>query len=350
MKEINLSQEERSELKNLRNDFRHTDSKSYAKVCVILSIDQGLDYETIYEIFGVAKGTTHKYKKKYQQGGIELLLKSYYKVYEGKMSKSDKARLDQLLEQHIYPTSQSVVDLIYREFGIKYSESNVTRILGQLGYSYKKPKQRPSKADTEAQKECIEKMEQQMSQSTDNKSVVLFTDAVHPMHNTKPDYGWIKKGQDKWLLSNGGRKRCNIIGLVNSEKAEQVTIVKGKRINSAIVIELFKAASKRYPHKQTIHIWSDQARYYKSKLVKKWLSNQKKIQLHYLPAYSPNLNLIERLWKFMRKKVINNVYYKTFEEFMENIDHFFENIKSYKAELRSLITPKFQLFPSKNAL
>ena len=161
----------------------------------------------------------------------------------------------------------------------------------------------------------------------------------------RPDYCWIKRGQDKWLSSNGGRKRYNLTGMINGNKPEQITLVHAKSINEDVIIELLKQVNRRYRHLKKVYIWSDQARYYTSKKVKKWVANQQRIVLQYLPPYSPNLNLIERLWKIMRKKVINNIYYEKYEDFVKAIDSFYKNIKFYKKELRSLITPNFQFFP-----
>ncbi len=73
-----------------------------------------------------------------------------------------------------------------------------------------------------------------------------------------------------------------------------------------------------------------------------YLKNSK-ITLIFLPAYSPNLNLIERLWKFMKKIVINNKYYEKPKEFRRKLLDFFENIQIYKKELESLITNNFQI-------
>ncbi|MBS5552872.1 MAG: transposase [Bacteroides sp.] len=79
-----------------------------------------------------------------------------------------------------------------------------------------------------------------------------------------------------------------------------------------------------------------------SKELKKWVEGTRIRQI-FLPPYSPNLNLIERLWKFLRKKVINTGFYRTKEKFRQAINRFFENIGDYKEELESLLTLKFRL-------
>ena len=69
-----------------------------------------------------------------------------------------------------------------------------------------------------------------------------------------------------------------------------------------------------------------------------------RIQLLYLPAYSPNLNLIERFWKFLKRKVARNRYYETFAEFRTAVQKILNNIAAYRDELASLMTERFQIF------
>ena len=82
-----------------------------------------------------------------------------------------------------------------------------------------------------------------------------------------------------------------------------------------------------YPNKKRIHLFSDNARYYKNKAVKKYL-DQSKIVLHFLPPYSPNLNPIERLWKWMKERVMYNTYYEYFEDFKSAIIGFLEGLST----------------------
>ena len=86
----------------------------------------------------------------------------------------------------------------------------------------------------------------------------------------------------------------------------------------------------------------DNAKYQKSSVVQEYIANNPNVRLHYLPAYSPNLNLIERLWKFMHKHVTNNCYYEYFDSFRYSILSFLRNIDNFKDDLKTLITFKFQ--------
>jgi transposase len=133
----------------------------------------------------------------------------------------------------------------------------------------------------------------------------------------------------------------NINGAVNITTFETVTDFT-KSVNKESSLRLCRKIEKKHPKAKKVHLFLDNASYY----VAKWLRQQlegSKIVLHFLPSYSPNLNLIERLWKFFKKEILYNSYYETFEEFLSACKNFFRCRTKYKAELRSLITEKFQL-------
>ena len=78
-------------------------------------------------------------------------------------------------------------------------------------------------------------------------------------------------------------------------------------------------------------------------MVKDKLIEDERIEIIWLPTYAPNLNLIERLWKFMKKKVMKNRFYGTAKGFREKVEEFFQNIKDYKTELENLLTCNFSV-------
>jgi len=93
---------------------------------------------------------------------------------------------------------------------------------------------------------------------------------------------------------------------------------------------------------KTVHVFLDNARYNRAYRVQA-RAKELDITLHYLPPYSPNLNLIERLWKFFKKKVIKNHYYVTFTEFSDAIINFFHDIAVHDEELKTLLTLNFEI-------
>jgi transposase len=133
----------------------------------------------------------------------------------------------------------------------------------------------------------------------------------------------------------------NINGAINLDTLEPTTGFYDT-INAQSTIDLFSKIQAKHPDVETIYMIADNARYYHSLLLKEYIKGTK-IKLIFLPPYSPNLNLIERYWKFFKKKVINNHCYQTFEEFRLACLDFFQNQKTYLPELTSLLTENFHI-------
>lgn len=91
-----------------------------------------------------------------------------------------------------------------------------------------------------------------------------------------------------------------------------------------------------------IHLILDNARYQKCYTVQEY-AQEKNIVLEYLPAYSPNLNLIERFWKFTKKVLVRNQYYETFDEFKQAFETFFSELHLHQPALASLLTLNFDI-------
>ncbi len=133
----------------------------------------------------------------------------------------------------------------------------------------------------------------------------------------------------------------NVLGALNAVTHQLVTVTNDSYINAQSVCELLRkiaAAHEEIP----ITLILDNARYQKCKIV--WaLAESLKIELLYLPSYSPNLNLIERLWKFVKKQVLYSKYYADFTSFSGAItDCLAQTHAQHKPALDSLLTLRFQ--------
>lgn len=166
-------------------------------------------------------------------------------------------------------------------------------------------------------------------------------DGVHPQHNSMPANGWIKKGTTKEIPSNTCRKRININGAIDIEDFNFIHW-EDERINSESTIALFQQIEEANPLAEQPFVIIDNARYYRSKLVKGYVKNSKIVTV-FLPPYSPKLNLIERLWKLLHKVIHYNKYYDTFLEFKNACFHFLNNFHEYESELRSRLTENFEI-------
>ena len=178
--------------------------------------------------------------------------------------------------------------------------------------------------------------------SNDDEQVLLFLDPMHQIHNNENDYAWQPKGLDgtKQVLANTGRKRLNIIGAINPVSL-QPTILLTEDNCSAEVIEAFlEEIKKQYTNAKAICIILDNARYQRSNLVQT-TAKFFNIDLLFLPPYSPNLNLIERLWRYFKKEVMKNKYYADYSTFENAVETFFIQFESKKEALKTLLNFNF---------
>ena len=113
-------------------------------------------------------------------------------------------------------------------------------------------------------------------------------------------------------------------------------------IDAESTIALLKQMEHANPVAKRIIVICDNARYYKSRVVAEYLQTSR-IELVFLPPYSPNLNLIERFWKFFKRQVLYNRYYETFDQFKRACKGFFADLEKFAPRLRTLLTERFQI-------
>lgn len=210
--------------------------------------------------------------------------------------------------------------------------------------SFKKTRLVPAKPPTEEkQQQVIEKIEE-LSQR--ENTVLLFFDPCHLQHNVVNARMWQPKGKNGTIQvkTNSGRKRINILGALNLNNITTITTLTEKKCNKETVTEFFAKIRENYQKKEIVIIL-DNAPYNHAKYTTtfaEWYG----IELFFLPPYSPNLNLIERLWKFTKKKLVHNTYHEKFKTFKQKTQEFFNNQQKYQKEITKIITRKFQILPA----
>jgi transposase len=339
---MKLSKEDRIKLEQMRRQTR--DKKQHIRLSVLIMLDEGFTHEVIAVSLGIDSDTVGNYKNKYVHKGLDEYLKDNYLAYQGELSKEQLAQLALQVEQGLYPTAREVGDYIYGTFGVDYSDSAVKAILKKLVFVHKQVTPVPAKADADKQAAFVEAF-QELIEQLPADTVVYFTDATHPTHNSQSAKAWIKKGQQKLIPANSGRKRVNLNGAVNALDPCEAVVVEAQTVNAQTTITLYEKLLENNPGKKLILV-CDNAPYYRSRLLQDWLSAKPLIQQWFLPTYSPNLNIIERLWRFMKKQAIGLSFHPTYQGFKAAILHFFEHLDDYEYELKKLLTLKFQILHS----
>ena len=145
------------------------------------------------------------------------------------------------------------------------------------------------------------------------------------------------------------RKRLNILGAYCPQDQEYLDLrVPKGTISAAQVIELMTRMQQRHPETKKFILYLDNARYQHARAVREWVEARKahgvEFVLDFLPAYSPNLNLIERLWKFLRKHALQQ-WHATYEAMQAAVAQVLDNLQAYREELTTLMTERFRLVP-----
>jgi len=181
-------------------------------------------------------------------------------------------------------------------------------------------------------------------ENSNESQVALFLDPMHQIHNSETDYAWQIKGEENThrILANSGRRRLNIIGALNPLTFIPTIVLTEANCDRETMMIFLEEIRREYPDSETIHIFLDNASYNRAYDTRD-KAEELGIELHYLPPYSPNLNLIERLWKFCKKKLVKNKYYPTFDLFFEAHYDFFKHIEKHQQELASLLTLNFEI-------
>jgi transposase len=335
-----LSQDEYQELRKIQKKER-LHPRRYRKVTVLIMLYQGHSVEVIEAALGLDDNTIRRYVAGYQKRGLANYLTDGYIPCSGKLSEDQEQELSLHLQEYLYEDAASVCAYVAEAFEVEYSVSGMTDLLHRLGFVYKKTKPVPQKADEQAQVDFLDQTLPGILEEVDEgQAVMYFSDGCHPTHNTKAGYGWIKKGAQFEIDCNSGRKRVNINAAINGLKPEHLVYDICDRINAQSTQRLCRQLLRKHPGKK-IYLICDNARYNRNRTLQEWVAG-KRIEFIFLPPYSPNLNLIERLWRFLKEEIIQSIYYDTFSKFRRAIIDFLDDAKSYKTELRQLLTLNFR--------
>ncbi|KPA12467.1 transposase, IS630 family [Candidatus Magnetomorum sp. HK-1] len=295
----------------------------------------------VSKLIGKSTRTIERWLDKYFTKGIKALTQYDYKSKESYLSFYQKNQL------HIYVafdnpnTIGEVACYIKDQFGIDYSQDAVRSILKKMGLKVIRSKTVPGNPPSvEEQENFIKKY---LFFRYQPNSVTLFGDGMHLIHQNLPFYCWGDPSFPPIIETNTSRKRLNILGAYNPADYSFLHVSSENNCNAERVIEFLELILKKYSNIPIINIVLDNARYFHALIVRDWLKSHKQINIIFLPAYAPNLNLIERFWKFAKKKLVRGHYYKTYKEFRAKTFQFLNNVQDHTEILKTLMTEKFQI-------
>ena len=338
--DLQLTPEQLSRLRIVQKKERFH-RRRFLKATVLLMLHRGLSMEDIELSLSLDDNTIRRYAAGFLEKGMREYLSDSYVPYTGKLSERQLHLLGAHLDEFLYLDVKPIVEWVSEQFGVRYSASGMCDLLKRIDFVYKQAKAVARKADEAAQRAFLnEELPAILEQVESGAAELYYADGCHPTHNTKTGRGWIRKGKTFEIDCNSGRKRVNLNAAVRALKPEHLVYDVTETVNAQSTQRLCRGLLKKHPGK-TIYLVCDNARYNRCGWLQAWAARQR-IRFVFLPPYSPNLNLIERFWRLLRKEAINSIYYATYDEFRKGIVQFMDNAKAYKKEIRSLLTLNFQ--------
>ncbi len=327
--------------------FDHTHPRVQLKMEAVYLKSQGRPHHEICRLARISENTLRAYLGQFQDGGIDRLKRTDWAGTAGELAEHAETLEDYFRKNPPRSTAEAA-DVIERLTGVRRGLTQVRKFLGKAGMQFRKRGMIPAKADAAEQAKFLdEKLWPRLKQAQRLKRVVCFVDAAHFVHGPLLGYLWCFAR----LLMRGpsGRKRFNALGAIDAVTHELTTVCNEATINAEAICELLgKLSARDVGLPMTLVL--DNARYQRCAVVQE-LARALKIELLFLPPYSPNLNLIERLWKFVKKDCLSCRYHEDFERFKAAIVDCLDGVEGkHKGAIQSLLSLKFQTFDNPQIL
>jgi transposase len=309
--------------------------------CLYLKASSGVSNEKIGILMDAHRNSISEWVHIYQQGGYKAIVHVGYGTNQS-ILENQAPSITELFTTRP-PRSLGEAVLQVKELtGIERSTSCLRSFMKRHKFRFLQTGHIPAKVNTTQQQEWVDTTLKPVIKAAQNGEVtLLFLDAAH--FTLQPFLCCLWCVARIFIKASPGRNRINVLGAVNAITKEVTTYTNTTYICANCLITFLKQLKEKYNDKP-IAIVLDNARYQHCFLVTTFA---KSIGIHllFLPPYSPNLNIIERLWKFTKKQILNAQYYDAPIKFHQAVNDFFQKInQNHNEELHTLLTLKFQFF------
>lgn len=356
MQEITFSE---ADLQVIRRDrYCHPEPRVQRQMEILAlkhhATDLGLTHDDIATLAGCSRPTVQRTLTAYREGGLEQIRQLVRHEAHGALDEQ-RGCLEELFHQEPPRSVKHAQHTIQEHTGIRRGLTQVRHFLHRLGLKPRKvaaipvPPKSSLEEHVRTQAEFREnQLEGRLEQARAGLRQVLFVDAAHFVF--APFLGVLWCLARLYLRAASGRKRYNVLAALDSVSHRLIQVSNHSYINAETVCLLLRAVAEAALPGIPITLVLDNARYQKCVVVQE-LAKQLGIELLYLPSYSPNLNLIERVWRFVKAECLRSTYYASYEEFTTAIQQCLDELPTkHKEAMDSLLTHNFQTFENVSLL
>lgn len=342
-----LGNDDRAQLTSIARDGLE-EHRVARRANAILLLDRGWDCEKVSDALLLDDDTIRGWFKIYREGGIDALATFDLAGGHCALNVEQRAQLKAWATSTLPASTNVVGHYIESTFGVSYTRSGLIKLLAAIDFVWRKPELVPSHLDLEAQTAFVEHHET-LRNGLEADEAIVYGDAVHPTHQTRPAGVWMPRGADIAVPAASGRDRMNIHGVIDLETGA-TRMKEVLSVDAQSTIALLASIEAAYATMRRIHVFLDNARYHHARAVQDWMKQPgRRIILHFIPPYCPHLNPIERLWGAMHKNVTHNRHYSTFRDFADAVLTFLtQTVPKHFDRFSSQITDNFRVVDPKD--
>ena len=346
MRIITFTAEDRRALAHER--YYHPEPRVQRKMEVLGLKSHGLTHDQIATSADGSRRTVQRYLDEYLEGRLPRLRRCQWHQPRSALVAHEDS-LEESFRRHPPRSAKQARAIIEQQTGIRRGFSQVRHFRkDRLGLRWRKtgaiPVPPSKTVEEHAREQAVflqDKREPRLEEARRGQRQVYFVDAAHFVF--APFLGCLWCAARRFVRAASGRKRYNVLGTLDAVTHRLIRVTNDAYINAESVCALLRAVAESAVG-LPITLVRDNARYQKCALVQT-LAASLGIELLYLPGYSPNLNLIERLWRFVRKESLDSIYYEDFTRFTAALDRCLSDLPTvHKGGMETLLTHEFQMF------
>lgn len=314
--------------RRLQEAYASGSLKLVKRIHALLALAQGQSVREVAELLALGEQTVRDYRHQFLFQGMASWV---YKSPPGRPSKRTKTQRQQLAEwmkgrpQDSGYTSGGwntpmIQDLIGRRFGVEYHPHYLSTLLKNMGFSYQKARF-VSDHLNEAKRLAWRRTRwpKILRQARQKKALLLFGDEASFAQGGSLSYTWAPKGQQPEVPTSGKRKGYKVFGLIDYCSGQFFDKAQSGRFNSesyaAFLLDVLSQT------KQHVIVIQDGARYHTSQAMKQFFeAHEDRLTIEQLPAYSPDFNPIEHLWKKVKKEATHLKYFPEFTDLQDEVE------------------------------
>jgi transposase len=285
----------------------------------------GAGIENVSFVVGCTVETIKNWVRIYETKGTESLNTYNYKPKKPYLTFSQISQVVIFVISDSPRSAEEIREYIKDRFNVCYCEESVRQLLKKRGLRFIRPRTVPgSPPSPEEQRQFI----QQYDELRGNPEIkVLFGDAMHLIHQNLPSLCRGDPSLPPLPETNSARKRLNILGAYDIETHSLIHLTGEENCNADRVTEFLEKIRHSYRKFSESYLIADNARYFHAGKVGDWREDHPEIKLMFLPAYAPNLNLIERFRRLAKKNLVRNNYFREYKKFRAKVFQFLNNTK-----------------------